>query len=393
MNVAGASDPVTFTARLEPQVLVAQSQRPPMYWIDTHINAMEHLTGAKVKSLTLKLQNATGFAVDVARGEIYWTEQTSDRTGRIRSANLNGSGIQLVKELTSVPHGIAVDAVNAKLYLTNSWGKVQRLNLDGSGFQGNLITGLDTPKHIAVDTAGRKIYWTEQTSDRTGRIRSANLNGSGIQLVKELTSVPHGIAVDAVNAKLYLTNSWGKVQRLNLDGSDFQGNLITGLDAPKHIAVDTAGRKIYWTEPGKIRRADFNGQNIQNIVTGLGTPSHIALGTTSGAANPAAPAILTRIPKETRLLSNYPNPCNPETWIPYQLAAAADVGVLIYATDGKLVRTLKLGQQAAGVYQSRSRAAYWDGKNEVGEAVASGLYFYTLTADDFAATRKMLVRK
>ena len=98
-------------------------------------------------------------------------------------------------------------------------------------------------------------------------------------------------------------------------------------------------------------------------------------------------------PKETVLLPNYPNPFNPETWIPYQLAKRVDVTVLIYSADGKLVRTLKLGQQAAGVYESRSRAAYWDGKNEVGEAVASGVYFYTLTAGDFTATRKMLIRK
>ena len=105
-------------------------------------------------------------------------------------------------------------------------------------------------------------------------------------------------------------------------------------------------------------------------------------------------ALLTAlIPKETALLPNYPNPFNPETWIPYQLATAADVSVLIYSADGKLVRTLKLGQQAAGVYGSRSRAAYWDGKNEVGESVASGVYFYTLKAGDFTATRKMLIRK
>lgn len=102
-------------------------------------------------------------------------------------------------------------------------------------------------------------------------------------------------------------------------------------------------------------------------------------------------AVLT--PQETSLLPNYPNPFNPETWIPYQLAKPSDVVILIYAADGKRVRTLKLGQQAAGVYASQSRAAYWDGKNEAGEAVASGVYFYTLKADDFTATRKMLIRK
>ena len=103
--------------------------------------------------------------------------------------------------------------------------------------------------------------------------------------------------------------------------------------------------------------------------------------------------LATLTPEKTALLPNYPNPFNPETWIPYQLAKRMDVSVLIYAADGKLIRTLKLGQQAAGVYASQSRAAYWDGKNEVGESVASGVYFYTLKAGDFTATRKMLIRK
>ena len=98
-------------------------------------------------------------------------------------------------------------------------------------------------------------------------------------------------------------------------------------------------------------------------------------------------------PKETVLLPNYPNPFNPETWIPYQLAKDAEVTLTIYATDGYIVRRLVLGHQSAGMYQSRSRAAYWDGKNEFGEPVASGVYFYTLTAGDFAATRRMLILK
>ena len=98
-------------------------------------------------------------------------------------------------------------------------------------------------------------------------------------------------------------------------------------------------------------------------------------------------------PKETFLLPNYPNPFNPETWIPYQLAKPADVTLTIYSSDGKLIRSLILGHQAAGIYQSRSRAAYWDGRNTQGEKVASGVYFYTLKAGEFSATRKMLIRK
>ncbi len=93
------------------------------------------------------------------------------------------------------------------------------------------------------------------------------------------------------------------------------------------------------------------------------------------------------------LLLNYPNPFNPETWIPYHLAKPADVTLTIYAANGALVRKLDLGQQPAGMYQAKSRAAYWDGRNAVGEPVASGLYFYTLTAGDFTATRRMLILK
>ena len=97
------------------------------------------------------------------------------------------------------------------------------------------------------------------------------------------------------------------------------------------------------------------------------------------------------IPKETVLLPNYPNPFNPETWIPYRLAEPTAVSISIYSIDGHLVRTLALGHQPVGIYESRSRAAYWDGKNALGESVASGLYFYTLTTGDFTATRKMLI--
>ncbi|MCY3724580.1 MAG: dockerin type I domain-containing protein [Candidatus Poribacteria bacterium] len=99
------------------------------------------------------------------------------------------------------------------------------------------------------------------------------------------------------------------------------------------------------------------------------------------------------VPTETALLPNYPNPFNPETWIPYQLSEPSDVSLAIYAADGSLVRTLDLGHQPMGIYESRSRAAYWDGKNALGERVASGVYFYILTAGDFTATRKMLIRK
>ena len=98
-------------------------------------------------------------------------------------------------------------------------------------------------------------------------------------------------------------------------------------------------------------------------------------------------------PKETTLLPNYPNPFNPETWIPYRLAREAEVAITIYDTKGTLVRRLALGNQAAGYYAERGKAAYWDGRNEDGEAVASGIYIYQFRAGNYAASRRMVIVK
>ena len=103
--------------------------------------------------------------------------------------------------------------------------------------------------------------------------------------------------------------------------------------------------------------------------------------------------INTVVPTETVLLPNYPNPFNPETWIPYDLAEAAEVYIHIYNTKGKSVRQLSLGFQTAGTYRTQSRAAYWDGRNSAGEFVASGVYFYTLQAGRVRATRRMVILK
>ena len=106
-----------------------------------------------------------------------------------------------------------------------------------------------------------------------------------------------------------------------------------------------------------------------------------------------ADLVAYEIPTETELLRNYPNPFNPETWIPYRLAEDAFVMLTIYDGSGRVVRTLEVGHRIAAVYESRSKAVYWDGRNGLGEWVASGLYFYTLSAEDYSATRKMLVVK
>ena len=103
--------------------------------------------------------------------------------------------------------------------------------------------------------------------------------------------------------------------------------------------------------------------------------------------------LATLAPKETALLPNYPNPFNPETWIPYQLADDANVTLTVYDTNGVPVRQFDLGHQSAGFYTTRTKAAYWDGRNETGESVASGVYFYQLQAGDYTDLRRMVILK
>ena len=136
------------------------------------------------------------------------------------------------------------------------------------------------------------------------------------------------------------------------------------------------------TDYAPLRRLKAKNSSVEIDIDITEDPNNVQ-------AAPSAPAF----PTETAVLPNYPNPFNPETWIPYQLAAAADVTLTIYDVRGVVVRQLGLGYQPAGFYQSRARAAYWDGRNGLGEKVASGLYFYTFTAGEFSATGKMLIQK
>jgi len=103
--------------------------------------------------------------------------------------------------------------------------------------------------------------------------------------------------------------------------------------------------------------------------------------------------VAREIPAETQLLPNYPNPFNPETWIPFDLAEDAAVEIEIYSEKGTLVRRLPLGYTDAGIYRQQDKAAYWDGRNANGEQIASGVYFYRIQAGDYNQIRKMVILK
>ena len=184
------------------------------------------------------------------------------------------------------------------------------------------------------------------------------------------------------------------VVTLTLSGRKYARSIFDIRDAVTVSGINSV--TIPWHQPRRESdtqitiELEFDG----NINTDGTLTFTVGAGTIAGYNGSALTAQVTvTADRENVLLANFPNPFNPETWIPYQLGKPADVTLHIYAVNGTLVRTLALGHQAAGMYQSRSRAAYWDGKNEFGESIASGVYFYTLTADDFSATRKMLIRK
>ena len=393
------------TNQRSPQALIDSTELPPMYWVYRRwspyatLGALHRLTENEVEILTPSIQNATSLTVDAAGGKLYWAEQASSEAWKIQRANLDGSDVQLVKELSDAPHSLAIDAVSGKLYLVNTRGMIQRMDLNGANFQSDFITGLHSPRSIALDTADGKIYWAEQASgDSAGKIQRANLTGSDVELVKELMSEARYIAIDTASDKLYLVNSWGEIQRMDLNGENFEPSFITDSHSPQSIAVDTVGGKLYWTEPNNIRRANLNGENLEYVVDGLFTPAILALQGSTNTDSTAPPngslaSSQTKDPDETHLLANYPNPFNPETWIPYQLATSTDVQILIYDARGTLVRRLELGHQPAGYYTRTSQAAYWDGRNDLGERVASGVYFYQLLAGESSLIRKMVVLK
>ena len=186
----------------------------------------------------------------------------------------------------------------------------------------------------------------------------------------------------------------GSVVTLTLSGRTYERSSFKIRDAVSISGID--GATIPWHQPDRKNdtqitvELEFDGNiNADSILTFT-----VGVGAIAGYKGPALTAQITVTAiRENALLANFPNPFNPETWIPYQLTKPANVTLTIYAIDGQVVRVLALGHQPAGMYQSRSRAAYWDGRNAFGEPVASGVYFYTLATGNFAATRKMLIRK
>ena len=217
-------------------------------------------------------------------------------------------------------------------------------------------------------TSGKIIYAPITISETAG------LTAGGIVLTYDPTVLK---AVDILPTKV-------------LNGSYWKANFESSGEV--RFAFASASEYISQTEG----HGDLLLVKFETLPNTVGKVSPLSLDTVQLINSQSITKIdgsITILPEITLLLQNYPNPFNPETWLPYQLATDATVKIRIYNQQGQLVRDIAMGYQAAGVYTSKDRAAYWDGRNDAGEKVASGVYFYNLQAGRFAATRRMLIVK
>ena len=438
-----------------PSAIVVDSVAGKLYWTEWKTGKIyrSNLDGTNIEDVfTTGIKRILGIAIDIDRQKIYWTGYKFPP--KIQRSNLDGTDIEMVITTELHTNGIALDTNAQKIYWTNSEaGKIQRSNLDGTNIENLVIDGLCWPSGIALDTDGGKMYWADGcagvhrsnldgtdvemliareiahpndvavdvnngkiywTNGQAKTIQRANLDGTNVEDVVEWRRVPQGIALDVKGSKIYateinFTTGAGIIRRLNFDGTEPQTVLKpanidlrkTRLSYPWGIAVNPYGGKIYWTDlnPGRIHRANLNGTDAEDFITGVNRARFIALDLTQAIDawsvvnhQGKQPTLWGRI-RGNALLPNFPNPFNPETWIPYQLAVKSDVTIIIYNIQGKKIRTLALGTQPAGSYLTKEKAAYWDGRNAAGEWVATGLYFYTLQVEGFSDTRKMLIQK
>ena len=228
---------------------------------------------------------------------------------------------------------------------------------------------------VGIDADVNAVY--KRSSDAVETINVADINADGTTNILDLVLVAQ---------ELGKTASPDSQADVNGDGTI---NILDLVIVAQHLGESTAAAP---PNVAAIETLELDTAMIQAWIAQAKVENDGSLAFGQGIEN-LQRLLASLLPEKTALLPNYPNPFNPETWIPYNLAKPANVAVHIYAAGGTLIRTLTLGHQVAGIYQRRTRAAYWDGKNEVGESVASGVYFYTLTAGNFTATRKMLIMK
>ncbi len=258
---------------------IGKSLCPVMYWIDMEKGTLHRCVGNTVVNIFPGLQNATSHVL--SHHDYYWTEKTGDTTWQIRHASKDRTTARILnfyEELTGIPTAMMiVEGPLYDLYVPMASGKIQRLSEYGFDFDPDFITDLASPKHLVADVLDEKLYWTEKTTDGIWQIRCAALDGSNVQPVRILPRMPLGLGIDSIAKQLYVSVAAGKIQRLRVDGSDFDPDFITGLGSPGSIAVDVEGGMLYWTAKDSIWGASLSGENVACVATGLGMSAHLVL--------------------------------------------------------------------------------------------------------------------
>ncbi len=307
-----------------------------------------------------------------------------DTTIRLWNPDTHGTR-RVLRGHTAVVYSLAFHP-NGQTLASGSDDRTIRLWNPNTGTHKATLTGYaDAINGLAFSPNGQTLAGrgAKQTDINLWRLLSVDVTGNGSVTRADIRAVAdnYGKTVAGGANRRADVNNDGKV--------DIDDLILVAKAVDAAAAAPAIAKGDIETGRALLRAADVK-QWIRDAKDANADPAGIA-------ALERLLATLSRrdlpVPKKTVLLANYPNPFNPETWIPYQLAEAAEVTVTIHASDGKLVRTLALGQLPAGVYQTQARAAYWDGRNAQGEPVASGVYFYTLQAGDFIATKKMVIRK
>ena len=253
---------------------------------------------------------------------------------------------------------------------TNGWavynrsGKEQMITLamETTG----VASGVTATQHTVPDLDG-EMYLKQEIGT------SADVNGDGVVNILDLVLVAQYLGETVPSNSKVDVNGDGIVNILDLILiAQHLGGEMTAAPAMVSGAPDAAVIHAW------IEQAQLENDGTLAFQRGIANLQRL---------------LASLIPEKTVLLANYPNPFNPETWIPYHLANPSDVQITIYDTRGSIIRRLELGHQHLGYYVTKNRAAYWDGRNDVGERVANGIYFYQLQADQLSFLRKMVILK
>ena len=357
-----------------------------LYWAEP-LGRVSRVSLTATRKVPVHIATGLGepLSIAIARGKIYWVERNGGKGGSLQRANLNGTQSEELKAFTGgVPLGISIDSSDNKIYWTKL-SKIQRTNLTGRSVT-DVVTGLTRPGAIALGVAAEPVVEQTPRTPRTSQTPQTPAPTYSKYDINRDGSV-NSVDLDLILADLNNSGNAITNPRTDVDGS----GTVDVVDLILVIRVlddDTAAPAI----DVDLTAMDLDFDRVQEQVEML-----LASGDTSLVGQRALMylqhLLASARPDATVLLANYPNPFNPETWIPYHLASSTDVRINIYNAQGILVRALTLGHQSAGYYTSRSRSAYWDGRNALGERVASGIYFYQLQADEISPLRKMVILK